>query len=672
MNRLSPSVTSSSRQAIFTSGAVLIVATVAAYHNCFSVPFLYDDIPAIVRNTTIRELSPLSTVFSPPADTTTSGRPLLNLSLALNYALSGTHVGSYHVINLLIHALSGLTLFGIVRRTLGSKPLHAHFAAASLPLALCVAALWTLHPLQTESVTYIVQRAESLMGLLYLLTLYCFMRATGNYSRRTWLGASFLFCLLGMASKEVMVSAPLMVLLYDRTFIAGSFREAWQRRRLFYLSLVATWVVLGYLVFITGTRSGSAGFGAGISAWTYLLTQARAIVLYLQLSFWPSPLVFDYGIVTTKNLQEVLPHALLIVALGIATIIGLRRWAALGFLGFWFFAILAPSSSIVPVVTETIAEHRMYLPLAAVMTLAVLAAYARLGKRVLPVFLVIAIVFGGLTVVRNRAYASELALWTDTVEKRPENPRAHNQLGNILVAAGREDEAFAHFQEALRLKPTDADGHYNVATAFLRRRQPDDALAHFQEALRLNPKHADSHTNYGLVLMQMGRPQDAIAPLEESLRLRPGNDATHNNLGIALAQTGRIEAALEHFATAAKIRPSFAEAQNNWGNALRQTGRLDEALLRFQHALALAPDYAEAHNNLALTFDALERWTDAASHYEQVLRLEPTYADGHYNLANVLLRLARREQALAHLEETVRLQPDHVAAAQRLRELRAP
>ena len=231
-------------------GAVLAAGAIAAYGNSFGAPFVWDDPLSIVQNPTIRHLWPIWGPLRPlqGTGTTVEGRPLLNLSLAANYAISGTRVWSYHAVNVLIHAIAGLALFGIVRRTVNGKdgpgfqPAPGRdrgLKARATPIAFAVALLWTLHPLQTEAVTYIVQRAESLMGLLYLLTLYCFIRgedddgagaAGQGFSRLSRLRPpafsilSVVFCFLGMATKEVMVSAPVIVFLYDRTFLAGGFR----------------------------------------------------------------------------------------------------------------------------------------------------------------------------------------------------------------------------------------------------------------------------------------------------------------------------------------------------------------------------------------------------------------------------------------------------------------
>src|SRR5580700_10360835 len=205
--------------------AMIVLAALAVYYNSFSVPLIFDDALSIINNPTIHKLE---SAFSPPPNECVGGRPILNFTFALNYALAGLNVWGYHAFNLLIHALAGLTLFGLLRRTLSRPPLNGRFGVAALPLALAVAVIWTVHPLQTEAVTYVSQRAESLMGLFYLLTLYGFIRSVESHTPARWQVFSFLACLLGTMSKEIIVTAPVMVLLYDYTFVAGSFHEAWR------------------------------------------------------------------------------------------------------------------------------------------------------------------------------------------------------------------------------------------------------------------------------------------------------------------------------------------------------------------------------------------------------------------------------------------------------------
>lgn len=196
------------------AGSLLVVAVFAAYDHTLSAPFVYDDGPALLDNLTIRRLWPLTDVVLPQAEggLTVSGRPVLNLSFALNYAISGHAVWSYHAANILIHAASALLLFGLVRRTLAkweTAPVAGERSpsAPAQPIAVAIAALRALHPLQTQAVTYTVQRAESLLGFFYLLTLYAFARGVGvcteatdrpRFGRRSWFGLTVAACALGM------------------------------------------------------------------------------------------------------------------------------------------------------------------------------------------------------------------------------------------------------------------------------------------------------------------------------------------------------------------------------------------------------------------------------------------------------------------------------------------
>jgi Flp pilus assembly protein TadD len=578
-------------------GAILAAGAIAVYSGTFSIPLLYDDVPTIVENSTIRHWE---TVLRPPDNSTASGRPVLNLSLAANYAVSGTAVGSYHAVNLAIHILAGLTLFGIVRRTLAPRT-----GASASVIAFSASLLWVLHPLQTESVTYIVQRAESLMGLFYLLTLYCFIRGAGagGPGRFWWLAASVCACLLGMGTKEVMVSAPLVVLLYDRTFLAGGFREAFRRRFKAYAALASTWLVLACLAVSTHGRGGTAGSGSGVAWWRYALTQSEAIAHYLRLCFWPHPLIFDYGSALVRPSLGVLPYALLIMAMVAAVAWALVRRPAIGFLGASFFAVLAASSSVVPVATETMAEHRMYLPLAAVAVLVVLGIHRWLGRGTLPLCLALAAGLSWATWQRNGTYRSSEEIWSDTVAKRPENERAQYNLGCILQA-----------------KPG----------------RLGDAVAHYEEALRLKPGYAEAHNNLGNALDSLGRTTEAIAHFEEALRLKPNYVEAHNDLGIALGSVGRTPEAIEQYEEALRLKPDFFQASFNLGNALDSLDRTPEAIEQYEQALRIKPDDATIHFYLAgALLRTPGRIHDAAAHLREVVRLQPDNQQARQILARI-------------------------------------
>ena len=742
------------------AGGVILLAALAAYHGSFSGPFVLDDGSSIAGNPTIRHLWPPSIPLTPPHGDgqTVEGRPVLNYSLALNYAISGTAVWSYHALNLAIHLLAGLTLFGVARRTFqnaasgrpdigGGTQVSADLAAAPPALlALATALLWTLHPLQTESVTYIVQRAESLMGLFYLLTLYCFIRgvervpnAPGDVAGQTsalgttrstpvggdpvWFSLSFLACLLGMATKEVMVSAPLIVLLYDRTFIVGSVRDAWRRRRPYYLALAATWIPLAGLVVRTGNRGGTSGPDSGIAVWTYWLTQFPAVIRYLHLAVWPHPLVFDYGTEWVGS-----PLAVWASMLAVSALVAGTGWAfcrpgratrAVGFLGVWFFAILAPTS-LIPGNRQTAAEHRMYLALVPVVILAVVGLQGLFqGKRRRPVarglgdggrktalFIFATAVFalgiglGVLTADRNRDYRSLLALSADTVAKQPGNAFAHSNLGVVLFSLGRVPEAIEHYEQAVRLKPEYAVAHDNLGSALLRIGRGPEAIGQFQEAIRLKSDFEEAHHNLGTAFVSLGRWPEAIVQFEAALRLDPGNAETHNNFGNVLFRLGRVPEAVDHyrealrldpgyveayndlgnalsaegkvteaiacFETALRLNPGYAEGHYNFGNALVGAGRLADAVAQFRAAIQLRANYAAAHENLGNAVLRLDRVTEAIEQYEEALRLQPGNPVAHYNLGNAFLRLGRTPEAVAQFREALRLQPDFPQARQLL------
>lgn len=659
---LHPAATDLGRIAL--AGVLLILAGLAAYANTLAVPFLYDDEGAIVRNASIRRLWPLSPVLFPPhatayeAGLTTSGRPVLNVSLALNHALSGEAVWSYHAFNLLIHLAAGLVLFGVVRRTL----LRRADGGQALGLAFASAVLWMLHPLQVESVTYLVQRAESLMGLFYLLTLYAFVRGVQAEQPRRWWALCVTSCALGMATKEVMVTAPLMVLLYDRTFVAGTLAAAWRQRRRVHGALLATWVPLAALVWSTGgNRGGTAGFGVGVSPWAYGLTQFEAVVRYLALSVWPHPLVFEYGTFWTAGAGEVLPFAAVLLPLLAGAMIALWRWPAVGFAGAWFFAILAPTS-LTPGTQQMIVEHRVYLSLAAVVTLLVVAAEYFVGRRARWALGPALLACGLLTVQRNADYRSEIALWSDTIAKRPGNARAHYNLGHAFSVDGRFVEARREYLAALQLKPDYAEADNNLGNALSHLGRLPEAIGHYEEALRLRPDYANAHYNLGCALVEAGRLPEAIASFEQSVRLQPTVAEVRYNLAGALAQAGRNPDALAEYASALQLRGDYVEALNDRGNLLLRLGRTTDALADFEAAVRIAPSFAGAHLNYAAALLTVGRTADALTQSATAVRLQPDSGAMHYNLGNVLLQLERLDEAVAEYREAARLAPALVGA----------
>jgi hypothetical protein len=471
---------------------LLAAVGLLTYANSLGGPFIYDDAVAVVENTSIRHLWPPRDVISPPARTPVAGRPVVNLTLALNFCAGGLDVRGYHAVNIVLHVMCGLFIYGIVRRTLAGERLGDRFGAAAPGLAGACALLWLVHPLQTECVNYITQRTESIMALFYLLTLYCAIRAPGSPRTLWWNAASVVCCALGMASKEAMVTAPLMVVLYDWAYRSGPYADVLRRRRGLYAGLAATWVVLVVLM-AGGPRAATVGFGHGVGGVEYALNQCVAIAGYLKLVVWPDPLVLDYGFPGHPSVGEVLPYALLLAALLAAAVTLLTRRPVLGYPAVWLLVTLAPTSSVVPIATEVAAERRMYLPLAGLIVLVVIAAWlvaARcLGRPArIAAGLVLILVTASLVAVtwrRNAVYRDPVAVWEATVAAVPGNHRARTNLGTALVTAGRVEDAIGQFEASLRLEPDAARTAYNLANALAATGRVREAAAAAQQALSL-------------------------------------------------------------------------------------------------------------------------------------------------------------------------------------------
>jgi hypothetical protein len=593
--------------------AAIVVFTAAAYHNSLGGPFIFDDDGSIPENPSIRDLSAIGTVLSPPpGGFTVSGRPVLNLSLAINYAMSGSQVRGYHLTNLGIHLLAGLVLFGLVRRTLllpsmrgamlpsseacranVEPPRHAFEDGSMAPyLAGAIALLWMVHPLQTEAVTYIVQRAESLMGMFYLLVLYCTIRAAAS-GAVLWSLAAVAACAMGTATKEVMATAPLIVLLYDRTFLAGSFLGALRKRWGLYGGLVACWGFQAYLMFSTGTRGGTVGFGAGeVPGWLlYTQTQFGVILHYLRLTFWPDSLCLDYGQGVVTTLWEILPGAILVAAMAAATIWGLRRGRKWGFLGAWFLVILAPTSSIIPI-RDTLFEHRMYLSLAAVLAAVVLGAFLLWRKLV-----------------------SGAMLPSSEARRATSKRSGHASADQSMTPLAPWISQWAAPCLALAL----IAGALGVRTA---RRNMDyrTSLAMWQSAVEVCPFNARTHLKLGVDLFDQGDYDLAITQYRLAIHLDPGVPQAYNNLGVALMARGNVPEAIEQLQFALHINPRYPEPYNNMGKILFHEGKVDSAIEQYRHALRLSPWYINAHENLSEALRSQGKFAEADEESRQVVQ----------------------------------------------------
>lgn len=589
--------------------AILIAAALAVYSNSFSGVLIGDDDAAIAHNDSIRSLS---TALAPPADTTVAGRPVANLTFAINYAIAGgtSDLAGYHAFNLAIHAVAGLLLYGVIRRTLQSPALAASNAAA--PLALAISVVWIVHPLNTQAVTFVVQRVESLMAVFYLATLYCAIRAAeSDFRQAGWIAGAIAACALGMATKETMVGAPILTTLW--LWICWPGLRIRGRLLQLLAGLAATWVIV-VAIALTAVRSQSAGFD--VTGWTpllYLRTQAEVIVHYLRLVFWPVPLVFQYAWLPPASWPVVLPQAALLGILGVATLVALLRRKPIGLAGAAFFLILGPSSSLLPVATEVAAEHRMYLPLAAVIA-AVVFGVVWIARRLsahpsqlrTPGWVAVAIVvvlLGRETYARNRVYTSPEAMARDVVINRPQNAQARLTYGVYLYGQKQFAAAEPHLRAAaaLPLSPftneamTRSVAHTYLGLALSAQQKPEEAAVELQQAIALRADSDRAYAPLAEAQLSLKRPREAVATLEAALNRRADDVALLKRAAWIMATSSDAGArngarAIELADRAvAKTGGRDPIALDVLAAACAEAGQFDRALEAVRRGLALAP-----------------------------------------------------------------------------------
>ena len=720
------------RLVIWLAAGFIITIGIITYSNSFDGVFICDDFSTIKNNLHIRKLRPLSEAMSLPLwkqylSVTVFGRPTLSLSFAINYALTGPEPWGYHLGNLIIHIVAALLLFGVIRQTLCCKEFQRYDGARALWAGLVVALIWMVHPIHTESVTFISQRAESLMGMFFLLTLYCAIRGFQSNRRLLWYSASVLVCSLGMGTKEVMAAAPVLILLYDYAFVSKSFKSALRQRWLFYLSLAGTWVIVFALVIISHTTlteyktpNESMEFIKGCDVLAYVLSQPAVILEYLRFSIWPRPLGFQGQV--SRLFPDVIfgirLAAIIVIVLLALSFLGFLRRRWFGFLGVWFFIILAPSSSLVPTM-DIFSIHRMYLSLASVVTVIVFGGDYVLRKlltgrhceryfKIISAIMVAGIVttYSLMTYERNKDYQDAAVLLGDestfthynlamayieqgdleravshykkVLQIDPNYPAANHNLGLIFMEQGKHDQAAEHFEKEIHIKPNypriHTSAHYNLGMILMQQRDLDAAKVHYKKILRINPNYADAYYHLGNILAQQGNMAQAKLYYEQTLRIEPDYAGAYYHLGNILMEQRNMTQAKLYYEQALRIEPNCVDAHNSLGIIFANQGNTERAKAEFEHEIRINPNHIEAHYNLGNIFLAQGDLTQAAAEYECAIGIEPgrtksnleAYINSHINLGVVLTQQGRPDKAMAYYEKVIVIDPNNTIAMNNL------
>lgn len=552
---------------------ITVLLVFLIYSSTLEGPFLLDDGSNIKDNPAIRltELS-WSGLKDAASKSPLSNRPLAYISFAVNYYHHSYRTVSFRLVNILIHMSAGVFLFLFIKTTLGLPALESRFGNSRW-LPYLTVLIWLVHPLHIQSVTYIVQRMNSMASMFYILSMLCYARARLAQSPIIkWLlaAACLMSCILALGTKETAATLPCFILLYEWFFFQDLSR-GWLKRHLPFLIGVFILLIGVSLIYLDGHPFAKILSRYELRNFTLtqrVFTEFRVVILYLSLLIYPHPnrLNLDYDFPLSHSLMDPLTTLLALVA-----IIGLLAgsfWLAkkdrlISFCLLWYFGNLVIESSIIGL--ELVFEHRTYLPSMMIILMAAILADRCLRSKILKIATICAItlVFSAWTYERNTIWSNAVSLWSDVVKKSPQKVRPHNNLGNALKRQGKIEEAIDHFNRALQINPGYAKAHNNLGTALASQGKTAEAIKHFGIALYINPGYAAAHSNIGVTLAGQDEVEKAIVHFRAALRLKPDYAKVHSNLGAALVRQGKLPEALEHFYTALRLKPDDIQTFKN-------------------------------------------------------------------------------------------------------------
>jgi len=632
-------------------GLLLLVILLVAYYPALHGTPLWDDDGHLTKPA-LRSWAGLGRIWF-DLEATQQYYPATHSAFWFEYRLWGDWYAGYHLVNVILHALSALLLVRILRRL-------------AIPGAWFAGALWALHPVQVESVAWMTELKNTLSGVCYFASALLYLRFHRDRSRKIYFAAFGLF-ILGLFAKSVIDTLPAALLLL---FYWQHGNLLWRRDVRPLIPFFLAGIAYGLLTaWVERTLGGASSSEYDFSLLGRSLIAGRAFWFYLGKLLWPADLVFSYPRwqISASTLWQYLFPA---VALGLAAwLVWMRkRWGRGPIVALLYFAgTLFPALgfvNIIPFRYSFVADHFQYLACAGPIVLFSTGmerlrglSIKRYPLAVPGLCAILLALLGILTWRQSREYCDIETLWRATIARNPQSWLAHNNLGAALLKQGRPEEAVGEFREALRINPSNTDAHNDLGTALLKEGQIGGAIEEFNEALRIDPANADVHNNLGNLLLQQGRIPDAIAQYQQALRINPSLADASYNLGYVFLQQGRLEEAVGEFREALQINPDYEDACYNLATALAQQGRNDEAIDQYRQALRINPSNAGAHNNLGLTLFRQGQIEDAIAEFREAVRIDPADAEAHYNLGFVLFHHGQTAEAIAQLNEDLRINP---------------
>ena len=681
--------------------------TLLIYGNSLKNEFVFDDIPLIVKNSQIRQLSNIPALLG-LWGTGSFYRPLRIVSYALDYRLFKLNPQGYHLSNMLFHALTAFLVFLTLFRL-----------SDNFRIALAASLLFIVHPVQTDSVTYISGRRDILSALFYLLGFYLFIRYRKAPSFLL-LGAILLSYVLAISSKEMAVTLPALCFLYGfmENFAAlsksnpaepvstgkrikASILQMGRQQLFFYaIFLLGACAFAYYKIAVVPPSLRQEYYGG---TWlNNFLTVSRILIYYMKLLLFPIALNADYSynaFPVTKSLLDLKAWAS-VLALCIMFWAGIKAFRHNRLITLciaWFFITLLPVCHIIPH-HELMAEHYLYLPSIGFFFLAGITLDTWLGNKHPYTFLLIAgllmLFLSVRTVVRNQDWENALTLWEKTVKTAPGCARAWNNLGVEYYQKGEQKKAQESYQKSFSIKPDYPDPYHNLGNIYAGKQLFDRAKEYYKKAFSLCRKgngkeiinswgiacrsqgdlktakglfwyalmldrwYAEAYSNMSTVFLAEANYDRAIDNIKKAINLEPVVPEYRNNLGTIYRKKGLLQEAVKEFLIAIWIKPDFMEAYNNLGNVLKDQGEYDKAIKNFKRCIELKPDSAEVFTNLGIVYRKANLAQEAIEAFNRALELNPALALAHQHLALIYLTTEEdNDQALYHLKKTIELDP---------------
>lgn len=619
---------------------LLTAAIFLLYSPALTSPFLFDDINNIEHNRAV-QMSELS--ISSLKKAAHGPRPVAMLSFAFDYYLHGLNPFWFRVTNIFIHIGTAMILYFTLCRTMSlltedvEQQEHRWMPALST-------LLWAVHPLQIQSVTYIVQRMNSLAGFFLLLSLLLYIHA--RLTRKILLViACILAALLAIGSKPNAAMLPLLILLYEYFFFQKKKNKLW--RHPFFLTILVSSIVsagiFGYF-FMQGHPMLLLSSWYAKNDFTpvqRVMTEFRVIILYLSLLFFPYPsrLNIDHDILLSRTLIAPPSTALSLAAILFLLTIGwiaINKYPLLSFGIFWFFSNLLIESTIIPL--DFIFEHRVYIP--SMMLIAGImfptGSYRQKRKKgVMCISLLFLMFFSLWTYQRNSVWQSGSALWQDSVNKSPNKPRPHESLAYYLEQAGHLSEALRHYKRAVLLNPKNSDSYNNIGNIYMKEGNVQDAILYYKTALPLQSSCKELCNNIGNALSKLGYLKQALTYYEIALKNDKNYTKAHINFANTLSVLGNTELAMRHYQLAAKLDPENIENNYNRSILLLQKGDFKEASKILEKIVKNNTSFKEAYNNLGVALENLGEIDKAKEKYQQALSIDPTFIDAKQNISRI-------------------------------------